>query len=270
MNPSLAEAFETARSKDRAVLIGYLPAGFPTVEYSARAMCLMLQAGLDIIEVGLPYSDPLMDGPVIQSAVETALSIGTNTSDVLSVTAQVSATGSPALVMSYWNPIERFGARNFAENLSQVGGAGVITPDLTPEEADEWVEVTDEFGLARVFLIAPTSTDERIALIAKISNGFIYAASLLGVTGVRQSAPKRARELVARAKAQTNRPIAVGLGVSTPEQVREIATYADGVIVGSVLVKAIDDALKLDPSDPAKAVQSVLPVVRSLAAAKFR
>jgi tryptophan synthase alpha chain len=270
VSASLAEVFDSARSQNRAALIGYLPAGFPTVEYSAQAMCLLVESGFDAIEVGLPYSDPLMDGPVIQAAVEAALLIGTSTSDVLSVVSQVGQTGAPALVMSYWNPIERFGIRDFARSLASAGGSGAITPDLTPEEATEWVEATDAFDLDRVFLIAPTSTDERIDKIARLSNGFVYAASLMGVTGVRDSAPKRARELVTRARALTNNPIAVGLGVSTPEQVSEIATYADGVIVGSLLIRTIQEALARMPDDPSEAIKAVVPVARQLAAAKFR
>lgn len=270
MSASLAEVFDVARAQDRAALIGYLPAGFPTVEYSAQAMCILIESGFDVVEIGLPYSDPLMDGPVIQSAVDAALSIGTTTSDVFSVAQQLSQTGAPNLVMSYWNPIERFGLRQFAQNLVAVGGSGVITPDLTPEEAKDWVDITNELGLSRVFLIAPTSTDERISKIARISNGFIYAASLMGVTGLRDSAPTRAKDLVDRARVLTDRPIAVGLGVSSAEQVHEIASYADGVIVGSLLVKTIQHALKEDPTDPGKALAALAPVAEQLAAAKFR
>ena len=184
---TLHEAFARARAEGRAALIGYLPSGFPTQAEGVALAAAMVAAGVDIVEVGLPYSDPLMDGPTIQAAVLQSLNSGSNLAHVLDTVAAVAATGAPTLVMSYWNPIERIGVEAFADRLRGAGGVGVITPDLTPEEADDWVAATQAAGLDRVFLVAPSSSDERIAAVAGITNGFVYAASLMGVTGARAS-----------------------------------------------------------------------------------
>jgi tryptophan synthase alpha chain len=239
---SLAEAFAVARSEGRAALIGYLPAGFPTPEESVELIRAMVEAGVDIVEIGLPYSDPLMDGPAIQEAVDRALRAGTTTDVVLDCVAAVSATGVATLVMSYWNPVERYGVERFADRLADAGGVGVITPDLTPEEAGPWIAATDRRDLDRVFLVAPSSTDQRISTVCSVTSGFVYAASTMGVTGARTQVSSAAPELVARTRAITDLPIAVGLGVSTGDQAREVAQYSDGVIVGSAFVKRILDA----------------------------
>ena len=242
MSAVLDAAFDKARSEGRAALIGYFPAGFPTVDASKQIVDAMVRGGVDIVEIGLPYSDPLMDGPVIQRAVEQALAHGVRITDVLDVVQHVAASDAATLVMSYWNPIERFGVDEFARALAAAGGVGVITPDLTPEEASAWMAATDANGVARVFLVAPSSTPERLGIVTAATSGFVYAASLMGVTGARTSVSDAAAELVARTRAVTNRPIAVGLGVSTPAQAAEIAKYADGVIVGSAFVRAVLDA----------------------------
>jgi len=243
---ALHEAFARARSEGRAALIGYLPAGFPTPEQSVALIAAMVEAGVDIIEVGLPYSDPLMDGPDIQAAVDQALRAGTTPDTVLDVVGEVSAAGGTAVVMSYWNPIERYGVDRFAARLAGAGGHGVITPDLTPEEAGPWIDATSAHGLDRVFLVAPSSTDARIATVASVTSGFLYAASTMGVTGARSQVSSAAPALVARSRALTDLPIAVGLGVSTGEQAREVASYADGVIVGSAFVRRILQATDHD------------------------
>lgn len=239
---ALTDRFATARAEGRAALIGYLPAGFPTRAGSFELIEAMVAGGVDIVEVGLPYSDPLMDGPVIQRAVETALAAGTTTNDVLRLAGAAAETGAVSLVMTYWNPIEQYGPERFARQLAEEGGVGVITPDLTPEEADPWVRATDEYGIDRIFVAAPSSTDERLDRIAGISSGFIYAASIMGVTGARTSVSSAAAELVARLRPRTALPIAVGLGVSTGEQAAEVAEFADGVIVGSAFIRAAQDA----------------------------
>ena len=243
---TLAEVFATARSEGRAVLVGYLPAGFPSVPGAVDAITAMVRGGVDVVEVGLPYSDPLMDGPTIQAAVERALAAGTTTADVVETVRQVAATGAPTLVMSYWNPIERHGARRFAEELAEVGGAGVITPDLTPDEAgaepSDWLGATEATGLGRVFLVAPSSTDERLRMTAAHCRGFVYAASTMGVTGTRTSVGTAAQALVARVREVTDTPVCVGLGVSDGEQAAQVAAFADGVIVGSAFVRALLDA----------------------------
>ena len=238
----LHEAFAAARAEDRALLIGYLPAGFPAPGLDVAVIEAMVENGVDAVEVGLPYSDPLMDGATIQEAVQRALEAGTHTDDVLRTVAGVAATGAPTLVMSYWNPVERYGVERFAADLEAAGGIGVITPDLTPEESGPWVAATDAHGIDRVFLVAPSSTDERIATVAATSSGFVYAASTMGVTGARTSVGSSARSLVERTKARTSLPVAVGVGVSTADQAAEVASYADGVIVGSAFVRAVLDA----------------------------
>lgn len=258
---ALHEAFARARDEGRAVLIGYLPSGFPTQSEGVALARAMVEAGVDVVEVGLPYSDPLMDGPVIQAAVHRALVGGSRVSQVLDTVAAVAETGAPTLVMSYWNPIERIGVESFAERLRAVGGVGVITPDLTPEEAAAWVAATSRVGLSRVFLVAPSSTAERLAAVADVSDGFVYAASTMGVTGARSSVGVGARELVARVRAHTKLPVAVGLGVSTGDQAAEVASYADGVIVGSAFIARI-----LDAPDHIAALASVRELAGELAA----
>jgi tryptophan synthase alpha chain len=238
----LHEAFAAAKAEGRALLVGYLPAGFPARGDDVAVIEAMVRGGVEAIEVGLPYSDPLMDGATIQDAVQRALEAGTHTDDVLETVRGVAATGVPTLVMSYWNPLERYGVERFARDLAAAGGVGVITPDLTPEEAGPWIAATDAAGIERVFLVAPSSTDDRIATVAAASSGFVYAASTMGVTGARATVGGGAQALVQRTQAHTSLPVAVGVGVSTGEQAAEVAAYADGVIVGSAFVRAVLDA----------------------------
>jgi tryptophan synthase alpha chain len=239
---TLTEAFAQGRSEGRGLLIGYLPAGFPTVEAGVLALRAMVEAGADVVEVGLPYTDPLMDGPTIQAAVDRALAGGVRTRDVLSTVEAVAATGVPTVVMTYWNPVDAYGVDRFARDLAAAGGAGMITPDLIPDEAAEWLAASDAAGLDRVFLVSPSSTDERIAMTTRHCRGFVYAASVMGVTGARSATSQRAPELVARVRAATDLPIGVGLGVSDGTQAAEVAGYADAVIVGSALVRCLLDA----------------------------
>jgi len=257
----LHEAFAAAKADGRALLIGYLPAGFPARGDDVTVIETMVENGVDAIEVGLPYSDPLMDGPTIQEAVQRALDAGTHTDDVLRTVEAVARTGAPTLVMSYWNPIERYGVERFAADLASAGGVGVITPDLTPEESGPWAAATDAAGIDRVFLVAPSSTDARIATVAAASSGFVYAASTMGVTGARTSVGDAARSLVERTRARTVLPVAVGVGVSTGAQAAEVAAYADGVIVGSAFVRAV-----LDAATPADGIAAVGALSAALAA----
>jgi len=246
VNPRTQAVFAAARADSRAALIGYLPAGFPTIEASIALIDEMLAGGVDLVEVGLPYSDPLMDGAAIQDAVQIALSEGTTTDDVLSVVESIALRDEQAaVVMSYWNPIERFGLERFVERMVAAGGSGVITPDLTPEEAGPWMAATDNAGIDRTFLVAPSSTDARIETVARACTGFVYAASTMGVTGARDQVSTAAPALVARVRDRTQAPIGVGLGVSSGDQAAGIAAYADGVIVGSAFVRRILDAQDL-------------------------
>jgi tryptophan synthase alpha chain len=234
-------AFDKARADGRSALVGYLPAGFPDVDGGIAAMRVMVDSGCDVIEIGLPYSDPVMDGPTIQDAAQRALDGGVRTADVLRTVEAVAETGVPTLVMTYWNPIERYGVDRFATDLANAGGAGLITPDLTPDFAPEWLKAADEHDLDKVFLVAPSSTDERIAMTTAACRGFVYATAVMGVTGARATTSDLAGPLVARTRATTDLPIGVGLGVSNGAQAAEVAAYADGVIVGSAFVRVLLD-----------------------------
>ena len=239
---SVATAFEKARADERAALVGYLPAGFPDVAGSIEAMKVMVDAGCDIIEVGLPYSDPVMDGPTIQAAAQRALERGVRTRDVLRTVEAVAATGAPTVVMTYWNPVERYGVERFARDLAAAGGAGLITPDLTPDADPQWPAAADAHGLDKVYLVAPSSTDARIAMTVAACRGFVYATAVMGVTGARATTSDLAAPLVARTKSAISQqhgdlPVGVGLGVSNGDQAAEVASYADGVIVGSAFVR---------------------------------
>jgi tryptophan synthase alpha chain len=258
---AVTAAFEKAAAEDRAALVGYLPAGFPSVDGAIEAAVAMAQAGADVVEIGLPYSDPLMDGPVIQEAVHRALLGGTRVADVLRTVEAVAAAGVPALIMTYWNPVDRYGVAAFARDLAAAGGSGLITPDLTPEEAGPWLTAAAEHQLDPVFLVAPSSSEERIALITSVCGGFVYAASTMGTTGVRASVGDQASGLVSRVRQHTSLPVGVGLGVRDGHQAAEVAGFADGVIVGTAFVQRL-----LAADDYAAGVQGVRDLAAELAA----
>ena len=258
---AVGDAFEEAAAAGRAVLVGYLPAGFPTVEGAIAAALAMAEAGADVVEIGLPYSDPLIDGPVIQEAVHRALTGGTSVRDVLHTVEAVAAAGVPALVMTYWNPVDHYGVDAFARDLAAAGGSGLITPDLTPEEAGPWLDAAAAHRLDPVFLVAPSSTPERIELITGLCRGFVYAASLMGITGSRDAVSADAAALVGRVRACAPLPVAVGLGVRDGAQAAEIAAFADGVIVGSAFVQRL-----LDAPDLAVGISAVRDLTEDLAA----
>jgi tryptophan synthase alpha chain len=239
----LSGLFDACRSEGRSALIGYLPTGFPDVPTSISAMTTMVESGCDIIEVGIAYSDPGMDGPVIAAATEAALHGGVRVRDALAAVEAISRAGGRAVVMTYWNPVLRWGVDAFARDLAAAGGLGMITPDLIPDEADEWLAVSDARDLDRIFLVAPSSTPQRLAATVQASRGFVYAASTMGVTGARDAVSVAAPELVRRVKAVSDIPVGVGLGVRSREQAAEIGAYADGVIVGSALVSALKDGI---------------------------
>ncbi|MFB7270225.1 tryptophan synthase subunit alpha [Streptomyces sp. NPDC056244] len=239
----LGKTLAAAKSENRAALIAYLPAGFPTVDGGIEAVKAVLDGGADVVEVGLPHSDPVLDGPVIQTADDIALRGGVKIADVMrTVREAYEATGKPVLVMTYWNPIDRYGIERFTAELAEAGGAGCILPDLPVQESALWREHAEKQGLATVFVVAPSSKDARLATITAAGSGFVYAASLMGVTGTRESVGREAQDLVARTRATTELPVCVGLGVSNADQAAEVAGFADGVIVGSAFVKRILDA----------------------------
>jgi tryptophan synthase alpha chain len=256
----VAATLARTRAEGRAALVGYLPVGFPDVETSIEAMRAMVRAGADVVEVGVPYTDPLMDGPVIQRAVDVALRGGTRTRDVLGAVRGVVAEGAPALVMTYWNLVDHYGVDRFAADLAEAGGAGLITPDLIPDEAGEWLQAAEAHDLDRVFLVAPSSTAARIRSTTQACRGFVYAASTMGVTGTREAVGEGARGLVERVRAASDLPVCVGLGVSTGEQAAQVASFADGVIVGSALVRCLAEA-----PDPASGIAALEDLTRELA-----
>ena len=223
-------------------LVGYLPVGYPDLDTSIEAVVALAENGVDIIELGLPYSDPVIDGVVIQEATQHALAGGFRISDgfraIEAITARISA---PVLVMTYWNPVLQFGVDRFADELAAAGGAGLITPDLVPDEGADWLAASDRTGLDRVFLAAPSSTAPRLEQAVRLSRGFVYAVSTMGITGARADVDSAARGLVSRLRDAGATNACVGLGISSPEQVHEVLSYADGAIVGSLLVKALTD-----------------------------
>ncbi|WP_055588424.1 tryptophan synthase subunit alpha [Streptacidiphilus griseoplanus] len=239
----LSAALAAARAENRAALIGYLPAGFPSVDGGIKAVRALVEGGCDAVEIGLPHSDPVLDGPTIQTADDIALRGGIRIADVLRTVREVaSAVDAPVLVMTYWNPVDHYGTERFAADLAAAGGAGCILPDLPVEESEEWRTAAAKHGLDTVFVVAPSNRDERLARITAVGSGFVYAAAVMGVTGTRTQVGHQAEDLVKRTRATTDLPVCVGLGVSTPDQAAEVAAFADGVIVGSAFVQRLLDA----------------------------
>ncbi|MEI6763310.1 MAG: tryptophan synthase subunit alpha [Actinomycetes bacterium] len=257
----LSELFLKTKAENRAALIGYLPAGFPTIADSSKVIAAMVEGGVDAIEIGFPYSDPVMDGPIIQNAAEQSLKQGTGASDVFDLMAATTKLGVPAVVMTYWNPIEKYGVDDFAKSLKAAGGSGVITPDLTVEESGRWASASENSEINRIYVVAPSTSDQRMPLVTSQCSGFIYAASLMGVTGTRTSVSGDARSLVARIRETSTLPIAVGLGVSNAAQAHEVADYADGVIVGSAFIREVQESGSID-----EACTRVRELARSLSA----
>ena len=243
---ALSTVFEKAKKENRAVLIGYLPAGFPTQESSIEIIKAMIEGGVDAIEIGFPYSDPVMDGPTIQEAANTSLNAGTGSKEVFEALAHATSRGIPSVVMTYWNPVEKYGVQEFAASISTNSGSGVITPDLPVDEAQPWKAACAESDINSIFVVAPSTTDQRLEKVTAQCSGFVYAASLMGVTGARTGISSGAKDLVDRIRKVTDTPVAVGLGVSTREHAKEVAAYADGVIVGSAFINALSGADSLD------------------------
>ena len=233
-----------AAAERGGALVGYLPVGYPDLATSVRGAVTLAESGVDVLELGLPYSDPVMDGPVIQAATQEALANGFRLRHAFTAVREVTAaTDVPVLLMTYYNPVLQYGVQRFADDLSDAGGAGLITPDLIPDEAGEWLAASDRAGLDRVFLAAPTSSDARLDRTVEVSRGFVYAVSTMGITGARTDVDAAARTLVDRLRRHGAPRVCVGIGVSTADQVREILGYADGAIVGSALVAALGQGL---------------------------
>lgn len=235
-------AIQRAKDAGRGAFIGYLPVGFPDLQTSIHAAITLAENGADIIELGPPYSDPVMDGLVIQEATQAALANGFKMRDLFTAVREITAaTDIPVVVMTYWNPVMQYGVDRYADDLLAAGGAGLITPDITPEAAEEWIAASTRTGLDRIFLAAPTSTDERLDLVIKATTGFIYTVSTMGITGERAELDQAARTLVSRLRDRGARNACVGIGISTADQIADVVDYADGAIVGTALVRALGD-----------------------------
>jgi len=233
MSTPLETLFTTVRSENRAALIAYIPAGYPTQEGCKKVIQAFVDGGVDAIEIGFPYSDPVMDGPTIQA---------TGAKEVFEALKHATDLGVPAVVMTYWNPIEKYGVEKFAQAIVDNGGSGVITPDLTIEESAAWTSAVSRSEINSIYVVAPSTKDARLASVTDHCSGFVYAASLMGVTGTRTSVSSGAPDLVARIRKSTDTAVAVGLGVSTREQAKGVAAYADGVIVGSAFINKLMEA----------------------------
>lgn len=242
MTSRVAAAIDAAKAAGRGAFVGYLPLGFPDLQTSIDAAVALAENGADVLELGPPYSDPVMDGLIIQEATQTALAAGFRLRDTFTAVREIAArVDVPILVMTYWNPVMQYGVDRFADELLAAGGAGLITPDITPDAAADWVAASERTGLDRVFLAAPTSTDARLRMIAEASTGFVYTVSTMGITGERAELDAAARTLVARLRSFGVEHACVGIGISTPDQVSGVLEYADGAIVGTALVRALRD-----------------------------
>lgn len=257
---SMKAAVDAAKADGRAALIGYLPVGYPSVEGSCAAIKAMVEAGVDGVEVGLPYSDPSMDGPTVQEAAEAALKRGVRVRDVFAGVRAAVEAGAPAVVMSYYNPLLQYGLERFASDLAEAGGAGVILPDLTPDNAEEWLAAAQRHGLETTFLVAPSSTQERIHFTVQATTGFLYATAVMGVTGERATIGTEAERLVRDSRAAGAATVCVGIGVTTAQHAAQVGAYADGVIVGSALVRTL-----LDHEDESLALAALRAKVAELA-----
>ncbi|MET0672272.1 MAG: tryptophan synthase subunit alpha [Microbacterium pygmaeum] len=241
----VAAAIDAAKAAGRGAFVGYLPLGFPDLQSSIDAAVALAENGADVLELGPPYSDPVMDGTVIQEATQTALAAGFRLRDIFPAVREITRRVEvPVLVMTYWNPVLQYGVDRFADDLLAAGGAGLITPDITPDSATEWIAASERTGLDRVFLAAPTSTDERLDMIIGASTGFVYTVSTMGITGERTELDAAARRLVERMRSRPGAEdlrACVGIGISTADQVAGVLEYADGAIVGTALVRALRD-----------------------------
>ncbi|WP_434811194.1 tryptophan synthase subunit alpha [Microbacterium sp. bgisy189] len=238
----VADAIDRARAEGRGAFIGYLPIGYPDLQTSIDAAVTLAENGVDVLELGPPYSDPVMDGLVIQEATQAALAGGFRLRDTFTAVREIAArVDVPILVMTYWNPVTQYGVDRYADDLAAAGGAGLITPDITPDAASEWIAASERTGLDRVFLAAPTSTDDRLEMIVQQSTGFVYTVSTMGITGERAQLDAAARTLVARLREHGAEHACVGIGISSAEQVADLLDYADGAIVGTALVRALRD-----------------------------
>ena len=259
------QAFKKIKGKGQSLLIPFVVAGDPDLAATETLVRKMGQAGADIIELGVPYSDPLADGPIIQAASLRALHRGVNLKSVLNLAKNCRGETVPLVIMTYYNPVYHYGLRAFAGECREGGVAGVIIPDLPPEEAGPWIQEARKVEVDTIFLTAPTSSTERIHQVSRVSRGYIYHVSVTGVTGVRGDLSADLEPAVRRIKEISDKPVAVGFGISTPEQAKEVSRFADGIIVGSAIVKIVEEAL-----GEKDMIQRVETFIASLAAARGR
>ncbi|MDI6756006.1 MAG: tryptophan synthase subunit alpha [Thermodesulfobacteriota bacterium] len=258
----IQKTFRDLKKKGQAALIPFLVAGDPDLKTTGDLILKIAEAGADIIELGVPYSDPLADGPTIQAAAHRALQRGINLKSILNLTGNLKRKTPPLVIMTYFNPVFRYGLKAFAEDCRECGIEGVVIPDLPPEEAGPWIKEARKTGIDTIFLTAPTSSPERISLASKVSRGFIYHVSVTGVTGVRGKLSEDLELAVRKIREISKKPVSVGFGISTPEQAREVSRFADGIIVGSAIVKIIEDG-----GERKEVIQRVGAFISSLAAA---
>jgi tryptophan synthase alpha chain len=237
----ISNTFERLRREGEAALVPYLTVGYPSLEVTRELVPLLARQGADLIELGVPFSDPVADGATIQRAAHGALEQGTTLDDCLAVAAEARAESDvPLLFMGYYNPIHSYGLERFAADCARAGVDGLIVPDLPPEEAGDLLAACRGAGIDLIFLVAPTSTEERLSMIARVACGFVYCVSLTGVTGARTQVGEGIEELIARVRKHTPLPVVVGFGISTPEHVARVAQYANGAVVGSALINRIE------------------------------
>lgn len=256
------EKFAKLRANGQKALIPFIEAGDPVLDTTKALIPILEEAGADLIELGVPFSDPLADGPTIQKAALRALNSGTSLKKIIALVEEVRPSVEvPLILMSSYNPIFVFGETEFVRAATKAGVDGLIVPDLPPEEAESLLALTEREGLDLIFLLAPSSTEDRIAMVSKLSRGFIYYISLMGITGARQELAGTIREHVGQIQGATERPVVVGFGISSPEHARDVATWADGVVVGSAIVKLMEEAETKE-----KMLDSVGALVRELKA----
>ena len=235
--------FKKLKNK-RAAFIPFVVAGDPDLKTTEALVLKMAECGADIVELGVPFSDPLADGPTIQTASQRALKNGVNLKEIFRMAERLKGISTPLVLMTYFNPVFQYGLKSFAEDCHRHGIDGVIIPDLPPEEAGPWIQEAKPFKLGTIFLTTPTSSPDRIRLASRYSRGFLYYVSITGVTGARGKLPDHLEPALKQIKEQSRKPVAVGFGISTPEQVKEVSRIADGVIVGSAIVKIIEENLE--------------------------
>jgi tryptophan synthase alpha chain len=261
----IASTFRRLGKTNEAALIPYVTVGYPSLDLTRHILPIIARQGADLIELGIPFSDPLADGATVQRASHAALEAGVTVADCMSVAAEARRSNEvPLLFMSYYNPIHRYGLDRFAQDAAASGVDGLIIPDLPPEEASAIKAACDAVGIDLIFLVAPTSTDERISRVVEMASGFIYCVSLVGVTGARSELGASVGELIERVRKYTDLPLVVGFGISKPEQVEQVASIADGAVVGSALVNLIESF----PED--EAILEVSEYIRLLKAACMR